>query len=171
MYKSICDQIWENPAYCQFYEIWVSCTFEQLCHIANPPLRPIACFASELEHFVHDRTTPTENEKLRSLLCTHIAFPVYYAWTWNQLNGLGWSHSKWMQRSSLAQTSLLITRASTSSMPKKLKPQHIWFDHSLASKARLLSSSTAFSSIFRISLTSYRGSSLVCETIIWFRPG
>ena len=133
----ICDRIWENPAYycpsvhiwcnmwpdlrnpaCQLYEIWVSCTFEWLYHRANlpPSLRPIACFTLELEHLVHDRATPTEKEILRSKgIAMHAySISVYYVWTGNQFNGLGWT-----QRSSYARTSSLIMRAA--SMPKKLK--------------------------------------------------
>ena len=44
-----------------------------------PSLKPIACFALELEYFVHNCATLTKKKKrkygLKVLLCTHIAFP------------------------------------------------------------------------------------------------
>ena len=48
-FHDICDQIWENPAYCLFYEIWVSLlqVWDRSCASAR----------------VHDRTTPTEIER------------------------------------------------------------------------------------------------------------
>ena len=44
-------------------------------------VRPIARFALELEHFVHDCASPTENEKLRSKgVAMHTySISVYYA--------------------------------------------------------------------------------------------
>ena len=54
-----------------------------LLNRANRPtsLRPIARFALELERFVHDHATPTENEKLRSKgVAMHTyGVSVYYA--------------------------------------------------------------------------------------------
>ena len=98
------DRIWENPPYCPIYEILVSCIFENLYHRANlpPSLRQIARFALELERFVRDRATSIENEKLRSegVAMYVYSVSVYYAWTGNQLNGPGWSRSKWTLRSS-----------------------------------------------------------------------
>ena len=43
----ICDRIWENPAYSEFYEFLVSYIFDKLYHRANlpPSFRPIARFA------------------------------------------------------------------------------------------------------------------------------
>ena len=119
-----CDCLWENPAYGIFYENQVWFIFYKLYHRANPHsgFRLITCFAMELQHFVCDRATPPTIEKLR---CKGVAMhaygvSVYYTYTRTQLNGSGWSRSKWMQRSNEGRISSSIARA-TSSMPKKLK--------------------------------------------------
>jgi hypothetical protein len=59
--------MWENPAYCEFYEILVSYIFHNLYHRANLPtsFRPIARFPLEIQRFVYDRATPIKIEKLR----------------------------------------------------------------------------------------------------------
>ena len=99
--------------------------FDKLYHRANSPasFRPIAHSILELECFVHGRATTTDNKKLRSKAVVMHAYSVsvYYACTRSQLNRLGQSHSKWAQRSSDCWNLLLITRAASSSMPKKLK--------------------------------------------------
>ena len=121
----ICDRLWENPAYGIFYENRIWCMFDKLYHRANlcSGFRPIACFAVELQHFLCDRTTPPTIEKLRSKSVAMHAYGVsiYYTYTGSQLNGPGWSCSKWTQRSGEGRILLLITRAASSLMPKKLK--------------------------------------------------
>ena len=37
LYRAICDRIWENPAYSEFYEFLVSYIFDKLYHRANLP--------------------------------------------------------------------------------------------------------------------------------------
>ena len=120
----ICDRLWENPAYGIFYENRVWSIFDKLYHRANhcSGFRLIACFAVELQRFVCNHATPPTIEKLRSKGIAMHAYgvSVYYAYTGSQLNGPGWSRSKWTQRSSEGRISSSITRAA-SSMPKKLK--------------------------------------------------
>ena len=110
-----------KPGCSEFYEILVSCILILISYTLELTYLQV-CFALELERFVCDRVTPTMNEKLRSKgIAMHTySVSVYYAWTGNQLNGLGQSRSKWTQRSNLSRTSS-ITRAASSSIPKKLK--------------------------------------------------
>ena len=114
-----------TPACREFHKFLASCIFDKLYRTANScsSLRPIARFAEELQRFVCDRTTPLLIEKLPSKGVAMHAYgiSVYYAYTQSQLNGPGWSHSKCTQRSSESQISPSITRAASSSMPKKLK--------------------------------------------------
>ena len=64
----ICDRIWENPAYSEFYDFLVSYIFDKLYHRANPrsSFRAILLFVVEIQRFVCDRATPPIIEKLRS---------------------------------------------------------------------------------------------------------
>ena len=72
--------------------------FDKLYHRANSPasFRPITRSTLELEHFVCDRTTTIENEKLRSKgVAMHVySISVYYVCTRSQLNRLWRSHLK-----------------------------------------------------------------------------
>ena len=72
-------------------------------------MRHIARLADELECFVCDRATPPIIEKLRTKGVAMHAYgvSVYYAYTGNQLNGLGRSRSDF-------------DYADCSSMPKKV---------------------------------------------------
>ena len=104
---------------------FAGCIFDKLYHRANPRsgFRPIVCFAVELQRFLCNRATPPTIEKLRSESVAMHAYgiSVYYVYTGSQLNGPGWSHSKSTQRSSEDRILSSITRAASSSMPKKLK--------------------------------------------------
>ena len=124
--QNIYDWIWENPLYAIFFsENRVWCMVDKLYHRANSHSspRPITRFAEELQRFVCNRTTPPIIKKLRSKGVAMHAYGVsiYYMYTRSQLNGSGWSHLKWAQRSSKSRTSPSIFRATASSMPKKLK--------------------------------------------------
>ena len=57
-----CDQIWENPAYSEFYDFLVSYIFDKLYHRANPrsSSRATVRFVVEIQRFVCDRATPPE---------------------------------------------------------------------------------------------------------------
>ena len=98
----ICDQIWENPPYGIYSENRVWCMVDKLYHRANSHSSPrlIARFTEELQCFVCDRATPPVIEKLQSKgIAMHTyGVWVYYAYTGSQLNGPGWSCSKWMQK-------------------------------------------------------------------------
>ena len=65
---SICDRIWENPAYSEFYDFLVSYIFDKLYHRANPrsSFRATVRFVVEIQRFVCDRAAPPIIEKLRS---------------------------------------------------------------------------------------------------------
>jgi hypothetical protein len=95
----ICDRIWENPAYREFYEILVSYIFETLYHRANlpPSFRLIACFPLEIQRFIYDRAPLIKIEKLRpeGIAIHAYGVSIHYAYTGNQLNGHGRSRSKW----------------------------------------------------------------------------
>ena len=88
-----CDRIWENPPYGIF-----SSKLAWLIN-SNPrsSLTPIVRFVVDIQRFVCDRTTPLIIEKLRSKDVAMHTYGVYayYAWPGNQLNGPGWSRSKW----------------------------------------------------------------------------
>ena len=76
----ISDHIWESPPYGIFSENWVwYIMIDKLYHRANPrsSLRPIACFAEELQYFICDRVTLPMIKKygLNALLCTRMASP------------------------------------------------------------------------------------------------
>ena len=71
---------------------------DKLYHRANlcSSLKPIVCFAEELQRFVCDCSIPPIIEELRPKGVAMHAYgvSVYYAYTGSQLNGHGWSHSK-----------------------------------------------------------------------------
>ena len=58
------DRIRESPPYCLVYEILVSYIYPRANLLLG--LRPIAHFALELEHFIHDHTTHIKNGTLWS---------------------------------------------------------------------------------------------------------
>ena len=118
---SVWDLFWKSS--------WVWCTVDKLYHRANScsSPRPIVHFTEELQCFVCDCVTPPIIEKLRSKgVAMHTyGVSVYDAYTGSQLNGPGWSCSKWMQRSSESRISPSISRATTSLMPKKLSERTV----------------------------------------------
>ena len=79
----MCDRIWENPAYSEFYNFLVSYIFDKLCHRANPrsSFRATVHFIVEIQCFVCDRITPPTIEKLRSKgVAMHVyGVSAYYA--------------------------------------------------------------------------------------------
>ena len=81
--NQICDRVWENPAYSEFYDFLVSYIFDKLYHRANPrsSFRATVRFVVEIQHFVCDRATPPTIEKLRSKGVAMHAYGVsaYYA--------------------------------------------------------------------------------------------
>ena len=58
----ICDRIWENTAYSEFYDFFflVSYIYDKLYHRANPrsSFRATVRFVEEIQRFVCDRATP-----------------------------------------------------------------------------------------------------------------
>ena len=97
-YSNKCDCIWENLAYCEFYEILVNYIFDNLYHRANlpPSFRPIVRFLLEIQRFVYDCAPPIKIETLRPKGVAKHAYGVsiHYVYTGNQFNGHGRSRSK-----------------------------------------------------------------------------
>ena len=104
------------------FDVWLISPTIELTRVQVPD-RSRASLRSYSALFAIAPPPPPIIEKLRSKgVAMHVyGVSIYYAYTGSQLNGPGWSHSKWTQRSSESRFSPLISRAATSSMPKKLK--------------------------------------------------